>query len=1431
MMVKGMAKIRIGLILALLLQVFFPGSWGAWTGSGAAEAAESPESAPAQLQLAPVADAYVNGGGNALVNYGSASLLRVKSSSASADLNRQSYLRFDLTRISGSLNAVKLRVYGAVTDGGGTAVDVQACEVADDQWAENSLTWSSRPEPGPAVSTVNFTKTAQWREFDITEYARRELAGDRSLSLVLLQHAASGLVVDLNSRENGANPPYLLVDYTPFADTQAPAWPADAVLTAEDVTSNRAAISWPPALDETAVIAYHIYRNGEAQATVTAATYRYEASGLVSETDYWFQVEAEDPAGNRSAAGPQILVRTAAAAFDYVWVEGEAPDQVHGDYRVRADAGASGQKLLLLDSTDTATIHRADYTLQVPKTGSYAIWALSSSGSENYVSRYKWRLDSGAYRGAAPLTRISGVYSTGDSRKVPVYWDKLDEAVLAEGSHSFGLQTDVMRELSPPFYYHAWDALVLVPSEWGWTPSRADAKPVDPSKIKAEFQSGVLSAAAVSPEGQLAVSVTHRVTQAAEGSPSLFAELLWKGETVARAIQSPAVPMKDWVVNQSYTDHLTLTVPFTAVASEYEVRTGIVGVSYSNGASSAEVGQVTVGQPAPAVQPVSARILSLSLPSSMDSGAAGQGSATLELSRLSGLEGKAYLSFWQGEALWGITELPALPPGWDSTQAVTVEFPARAPEGLPGGVYQVKLGLHRIVTDHAAPAAAVTVAAGTGGGGPLGYKPLSHGVYRDASTGQAHTWYVNQAHTMIWDGEPFVPVGGMWTSKFLIGFDVNKPEQNKANWQYDLAILQQMKDNGVKDLYVNAVVTGTKLPAWAWQWVIRHLEEAGFTYGLQFNGRADEANANRAYMIRANDAGGSFKVEQVTAGGEVGMSIPVSAVQGFGSPVSTLFLVVDSSTGAAVQAGSGTVGPVASGIFTVKAQVTLPPGGGGPYTVYFTPQITFNGNAMKNVWDGADATLHVLGGLAERLETGPGMRLFVDPIVNESGIVNWYESLLMSTPGFHQQFAAWLEGKYGTASHLGTAWQVTPVPASFDIAAGLVPLHTGRIGSAYEDTLYLLDPPSGELYTSNIREGVMWEDVLAFRDQSFGKVNNKVADGIKQHINAPVIYKHIGLLKRYNINASPAGGFDGLGGEIYGDHPLTLARKSGDVYAAVEQSAKTAWYLVTETQLEENIAHKAASGQVGYPDQTAMHEHFDQLIEAGAKGIYDFLFHAPHDNNIKNYYSYTAKPEEFAWLQNYRNLLLAEARLAQLAEARPEAYTAYAYPAGQMWWFNPTQRTAVLPGGDYRGAGALQASNGQWVLPAYDWNVQTGTLLISLEDDPAVSVCGGPLKAIPDLRSSGRQLVYMGLRKNVGAIPNLDSYFTGETVTLANGDTVQVLLPGATSRVVAATPEGKVWALQDGNLWIVANANWMGKLGSDYMYVRFLTELGILSGS
>ena len=1104
----------------------------------------------------------------------------------------------------------------------------------------------------------------------------------------------------------------------------------------------------------------------------------------------------------------------------YVWLEGETAVK-SGDYVSAVDSKASGSSLLKLDSTDITKTHKAEFSFKAPTSGKYALWVLSTRGDATYASKYKWNLNNGSYQNVVQSNTTVVTYKTTDVRQVSMMWNKLGEIDLNQDTiHTFGVWSDAMRALAPQFYLHELDVVAIAPVDWDWVPSGL-TQPIDKRTIKIDYVGGSISAPTVARNAGVTVSVTHKLSEPAQASTSIYVEWAWKGQTVLRVIQAPAISMSDWQTGQEYTDVITLpAVPFNAGDSQYEIRTGLVGVTYRDQTADRKVGDVVVGSPVSVPVKLTGTITELTVPSSVQRGSVWNGSVKIKLNQSVAFNSTGYISLWKDGILWGIREIPTpiMTSTWASLQENVVPFSiTMSDDGLPEGSYEVKFGLHQMSMQQALTAS-LTLSGATSY--DQIYKPLTYGDFYAKQNGKTHAWYVNQQHAMMWDGNPYIPIGGMFVSEYIVYFDVNNPVQNKTYWDKDVLALQTMATNGVKDLYINSVSNGSKVPAWAWQHLTNYLESLGFQYGLQFNGGSPETDITAAYAIRAHEAGGTFKVEQVTQSKTVSMNISTSIMLNFKQAKSTLFMVIDTVTGQVVQSGKGKVATVSSSQFSVSADVVLPTN--NAHTVYFIPQIEFSTANLGNIWDKSESIREKLKVLADRIEFGSNIRLFVDPVFNESGIVNWYESMLIDSPAYRSQFVTWMIGKYGQITALNNAWKVSPALDSFETAARLVPMSTGSASSTWKDVMYLLDPVSGSVYSANAHNGVLWDNFTDFYNTSFLNFNNDVADSMSVGADIPVVYKHTGLIKKYFINNRLVGGLDGLGGEIYNEDDQVLKLKTGYGYSEAEQSKKTTWFLITETQLEENVNAKVTSGKVGYPSKEKMHSNFNSMISAGAKGIFDFLFYAEHDVRLKNYYTYLpAKPAQFVWLEEYRDTLLAPASLSQLVETKPQVY--YTYPAGQMWWMNPTLRTAALPDDDYQGAGSLLLSTGKQVLSTMDANVSTKALIVSLEDDPATTVWGDAIRQ-SNLKSGKRATVYMGLRKNLGELPEIDAYFTNATAVLDNGDLIQVLQPTVTSQILYSTVDGKVWGLRDGNLWIISNQNWIVSSASDPSQIKYIGD-------
>lgn len=92
------------------------------------------------------------------------------------------------------------------------------------------------------------------------------------------------------------------------ADTTVPTAPGTPQ--AANITSSTLRLSWPAAVDDRAVSAYLVLRDGVQVAKVSTTS--FDDSQLQSNTAYSYTVKAQDAAGNTSAASPALGVRTLA---------------------------------------------------------------------------------------------------------------------------------------------------------------------------------------------------------------------------------------------------------------------------------------------------------------------------------------------------------------------------------------------------------------------------------------------------------------------------------------------------------------------------------------------------------------------------------------------------------------------------------------------------------------------------------------------------------------------------------------------------------------------------------------------------------------------------------------------------------------------------------------------------------------------------------------------------------------------------------------------------------------------------------------------------------------------------------------------------------------------------------------------------------------
>ena len=1095
-----------------------------------------------------------------------------------------------------------------------------------------------------------------------------------------------------------------------------------------------------------------------------------------------------------------------------VLIEMEKADVVEGLFEVTQSKTYSGGSGMQVYNTKEEESY-IEVPFKIAADGEYDMHILSTVGASDYVSQYKWKIDDEEeWRGYSGVSGTGG-YSQG-VYGVPVNWKRLAaKEFLTAGEHRITVIVSKKRTMASDFMYCFLDCMYVVPSSWEWMPYNL-SEPYNIEKMKFEYIGGKLSMETIRQEQSFDVTVENTVVEETPYNATLRTELRYKGQKVSSANYAPNLPTKSWKKGKKYTGKCTLSVPFNAPNGLYEVWTGFLGLGYASGEEMCKVGEIVVGEIPKLPEKKVIKTSALEIPNEVKRAEKFTVTAKFNANKKSS-ESKAYLAFYKGNELWYVAEQQgrAFDVNEKTDSEKTIEFVIN--EDVPDGDYDVTLGIHGYDTD------GETARVKINGGAFMGertYKPLSYGKYSPEKTGNTHFWYVNQNHAMIWDGEPYIPIGGMYCSNYILSFSIDDPATNKKRWDAEIAKLEEFKKQGIKHVYINSNRVYENFPGWAWETYFDLLEQYDIKYGLQIGSGVWESEY---YAVRSNRE--CYEADATDSGTVTFEKASTFHMGGSIIDVTCVYIAVDTQTGEAVDSGAGAAKFTPSGTILYSADITVPKK--GDYKVYFTPRVRTEHNNVIDPFCKRDEVRKGISDFANAYMAGDNFRDFIDILSNESGFTNWVEGIRLDGKDAHAAYVKWLEEKYKTVDKINEAWKMLDAVPDIDTAADLMPVYT----DIERGIIYNEDIKTHKIYKSDVH-GLLWDEYIDFRETSFAELNNEMSDVIKStpNTNVPVVIKHISILEDYNVQKHTYGGVDGLGGEIYGNFSMATAKRTYP-YSEVEQSAKTMWFVITECNTEENMIQKTNEGPVVYESEEYMHEFFDDHMADGAKGIYDFLVFGDFFSTLP-VYSYHSKPEAYTWSKNYREKV--EKNAEQIASTQREngRKQLYFYPGGQSWWYMPNKRNAALTNDDYVQTRPSMLGD-RVVLQTFNPNVDKEVLFVNLENAPATRKWGPAFNEYMKNKPASEKVVYLGLRKDLGELPDIDKYFTDQT--FQNGEeTIQVLNPTATSEILFQT-DGKVWGLRDGDIYIISNTGWFaGPIISDqYTGMKYVDEIGIETGS
>lgn len=161
----------------------------------------------AQSIIPVLEDSYVRGGSNANTNYGSNTLLEIKTAGNVVEYSRNTYLKFDLSNWEPAwVNNAVLLLYG--TEGSNFNI---SASLTGDEWSEQGITWNNAPVSKQVIDSFPMTGGNKSYSVNITSAFLHEAFGDQLLSLKLFDPNGTDKLGKFQSSESNENVPRIMV--------------------------------------------------------------------------------------------------------------------------------------------------------------------------------------------------------------------------------------------------------------------------------------------------------------------------------------------------------------------------------------------------------------------------------------------------------------------------------------------------------------------------------------------------------------------------------------------------------------------------------------------------------------------------------------------------------------------------------------------------------------------------------------------------------------------------------------------------------------------------------------------------------------------------------------------------------------------------------------------------------------------------------------------------------------------------------------------------------------------------------------------------------------------------------------------------------------------------------------------------------------------
>ncbi|HSV73176.1 MAG TPA: hypothetical protein VLH79_05400 [Chthonomonadales bacterium] len=507
----------------------------------------------------------------------------------------------------------------------------------------------------------------------------------------------------------------------------------------------------------------------------------------------------------------------------------------------------------------------------------------------------------------------------------------------------------------------------------------------------------------------------------------------------------------------------------------------------------------------------------------------------------------------------------------------------------------------------------------------------------------AQPWTVTAAHTLLWDGKPYIPVGGVFEPRLLRAGALD------ADAAADAAALDTLKSKGLLDVIIRPPGSPLAASAGQWQRLIDMLEARGFRYGVGFGTGMDAPLTGHVIWPSA------YRTQPLEAGADATWEVTDGD--------SAWFILVDPHDGTRIYREGNA--RVERGVVTSTGRGRVEAGAVG--LLYprkaIRPQHRIG---LPDFWQHYDGYRDALIGLFGGVRFGAGLRFFLDPLGPAIGWQGEAEHLVPDSPGFRLEWEAYLGRRYPHVDDLLVAWAIADTSVK-DIrtAAGLIPLWSGGKGIPF-----FLDLATGSRIQITGGTGRFWRDFEAFRAESVVHHLDAMADALKREVaNVPVVYTYTDAWPAPSAFATGAG-FDGVGIMAYGRGSALVTGGADAAHSFVREAGRRLWCLVVGTA----PSIPSLGAPAAFESRADLAGDLDWLRGIGAKGFFVEGFQLLSGAEVSPS-SLLSSPEQLVWLSEHAARLGAETELVGL---RPRVLPYPAAAAGVVrsgligesgvWW-------------------------------------------------------------------------------------------------------------------------------------------------------------------